>query len=442
MALLLTAVFVVAVVTFIVSRFTSIGWPPTALGLILVSMCLYPALISQASTTQVVGIAPTSPEVRTFTLVLFVIGAVALLSGRGGLSWTLFLPFTAWVAIGMTWQWAGSQNELSGLLQYAVGIVAWICGAYIGSQISGNPTYERLASLWIGIVIGIELVVAVLQALGVRINPMAVYETAILGGRINGTMNHPNTLGKVLVLLIVLTLPLLRSRDPITRTVASASVIGAFVPLALTEGRANFFGALLALILWTLLTPRRQGHNTTAVVLLSAFGVASVFSWVFVARFEEDQSGGVRSQLNEIAMAVIPSHWQFGLGPNSYVSAVGPIWGSWIPVHSTWLLAAAEVGIVGGVALLAPYVVGVIQAWMRRGADDASGDYARSLLASVPAIILIGTTGWGLLGSVVWPMWMFMSAYCYGGMKRKPTRSSRVERAQHESRQQQRSVPR
>ena len=193
----------------------------------------------------------------------------------------------------------------AGILQLATGIAAWCVGTMVSRPMSVER-FSRALTLFITFIVAIQVVVCCLQFAGVPINALSAVESNILGGRVNGTSNHPNNLGKMLFLLLILLLPLTEQRDRRSARMALAAVVMMFVPLGLAQGRANFAAVLAALVLWALLTARGQQLGTKVVFLGGASVAVILSAAVFLARFDEDPSGGVRPQIYAIAMRAIP----------------------------------------------------------------------------------------------------------------------------------------
>lgn len=395
----------------------------------LAALCLYPALILGVRDTFHVGIAPLVPELRTFSLVVGAVAVSTALPLRQRYFPTLWLPFFAWLALGMEFFWSGSSAEWSGIAQFACGAAGWTVGTYLGRRTTESEILRyRLAQILCGIVF-VELVVTVMQRAGIHINSLRPQDAAILGDRVNGTANHPDNLGKILFLLVILLLPLTRSAERRTRLLALLGVGASIIPLGLAQGRANFISFALLVVMWAVLLPGDEGRRVRPIILAGAAVATIGFAVAYASRFSEDPGGGARGELNVIALNQIPKSPIHGLGPNNYTLALGPQTGSYIPVHNTFLLLTAELGIVGMLLFFLPIVVVLRRATRGRRLAGPAGDHARTLLASVPGILLIAATGWGMLGSSVLTLWLLvigftgsaMGARCKQGAARAST---------------------
>ncbi len=386
-----------------------VGPRTTAVWAVLFTTCLYPQALTRAPAVFHVGMAPAQPQLRTYGAVLLVLGLAAVLSARPGTVPVAWVLLAGWLATGFLLVWSRSAEQWSGLLQVTTALAAWCAGSRFGRLDRDGPGGRALALALVGIVAA-QCVVGLMQLGGVPINPLDPADAAILGNRINGTSNHPNNLGKMVLLVLMLLLPLTRSLDRTTRRLALGATVAALVPLALAQGRANFVGALMTVVLWAALTPRGQdlGARLWLLVGTGLLGLAS--AGVFLARFDEDPDGGARGRLMRDALRYLPEHLWTGMGPNSYTTVMSPRTGSFIPVHNSVLLAVAELGLLGGVLLLLPVVVAVARGWARRRDLDVRGDAGRALVASAPALLLVAMTGWGMLGTAILPLWFFVVA--------------------------------
>jgi O-antigen ligase len=169
----------------------------------------------------------------------------------------------------------------------------------------------------------------------------------------------------------------------------------------------------MILMVWALLLPREKRIGFREGMLAGAVLVGLGIAGVVLSRFDEDPTGGVRGEIAEYAFGQIALRPITGTGPNNYTTLAGPMTGSWIPVHNSFLLAAAELGIVGAALFFGAVSVVVGRGWSRRKHGEAAAP-ARAIVASVPAVLLIGLTGWGLMGTSVFALWLFTLGIHYG----------------------------
>lgn len=400
----------VCVIVAAVIATTKIGLVATVAYAAYFSLALAPVSLIADSGAFHVGIAGSSPDLRTFTLVI-VVGALFLTFVARPPMVGIFLPLLLWVGIGYFFIWPEDPPGVAGAIQFCVAILAW----GIGMQAARSTPDSRLRRglvLLIIVVIVAHSGVAVLQALGININAIAAADQEILGSRVNGLSNHPNNLGKILVISIALLLSLVNSAKDQRRVIWIAIAV-AFIPLVLAQGRANLAAAAALVIGWALLQPSLNLSRKLSVIL--GIGVAGVAaSGVIINRFEEDPTGGVRNEILSYAARIVSMFFWTGTGPNRYTTENGPLTGSFIPVHNSFVLALAELGIVGSILLFAPIVMMVVAAWRLRKQLSGSGDAARAIVASALPMVMIAYTGWGMLATSVFALGMFSFGFIWG----------------------------
>lgn len=383
------------------------------LALLLISTALIPLrLFGGEESAFHVGISAATPEVRTFTLAVLISFVAVMITGKLPSIW-LYLPLLLWLLLNWILVWPQSDLRLSGLLQYVVGVAAWGVAVTVGKCRNDAPTHRVIVYLVFAVVFA-NTMVAVAQFVGVPINVLSSADSSILGSRVNGLSNHPNNLGKTLLLLSILVIPFTESGDRRVARLATASIAMSFLPLALAQGRTNLAAIAALVLIWVLLSPRLRISRKIGVLMgLSVAGLLA--SGVVIARFEEDPEGGVRGTIIEYAYAMIARYPWSGTGPNAYSFANSPLTGSYIPVHNSFLLSAAEIGVPGALLLLLPILVVVTVAWNRRRAATV-GSYARAIVAGSLPIALVAYTGWGMLGTSVFALAMIVFGYLWGAM--------------------------
>ncbi|WP_172978328.1 O-antigen ligase family protein [Microbacterium sp. SYP-A9085] len=383
---------------------------------LLFTLSAYPKTLTSVAGSPIphVGIAAATPSLTTYSLALVVI--IVGLFLRHGIPRSLWLwaPFSLWCCVALTTGWWPNTDEAwAGIFQLALAPLAWWVGCEAATGARNQPRIARVVVYAILAILIIQLAVASLQASGIAINPMPPANEALLGNRSNGTLSHPNDLGKIVLLLTAVSLPLFADRDGIrvSRRFFLLLILS-FAILVLTGGRAVLIGSAATIILWFLLQPNTRAGMNRKFVVIGFSSVGALLVWMaLAARFDEDPTGGARNQLSALALQQISMRPFIGTGPNSYVSIVGqfdPLTASGVPVHSSFLLAAAELGIPGAIAFALPFAVAVLRALRKTPGRTSVSAWSRSLIAVIPACVLIGATGWGLLGSYVLPLLSFM----------------------------------
>lgn len=408
----MTAIVVTLVALFVLLASIQVGLMRTTIVVVIATLVILPRTLFTLAPdggALHVGISSPTPTVTTFGIA--VLAGLAALTLRWGppAALALWLPFAAWLAVGWNSEWARNPIVLSGILQYVLGAATWALGAILGRRFVRDVRLRSSTTMVVLVALAVQLGVVALQAAGIRINPMSLTNEAQLAGRFNGTLSHPNDLGKVVLLCLVLVLPLYATRMGITFSRRlGLTLAAAFIVLVATGGRAVTVGAGVMVLFWILLQPGVQRARTHKARALAASVVGGgVISLVLAERFEEDPTGGARSVLSDLAVQQIATRPWWGTGPNQYMEVVGavdPLTASGVPVHNSFLLAAAELGVPGALLLALPFAWVVIRSVLSLRSSRPGASWGRVVVAACPALIIIGTTGWGLLGSYVFPL--------------------------------------
>jgi O-antigen ligase len=366
-------------------------------------------------------IASGAPSVTTYgvALALLALAAVATFP-----SWRLVpkappgvLAFPVFAVLCLLFVWERTPERVSGVAQLALGVLALIFGTAIAGSALAVRRGQRTVAYAVLAIVALEALVAMLQRLGFAINPMKPELAELMGSRVNGTLNHPNNLGKSMLILVVLSLGMstIRARGP--RVAARAAWMLAFVPLILSGGRANLVAAVLTVVFWNLLsTSRRSLAARLGIPLLLVVALLPFIGGV-VERFEADPEGGPRQHLTQTALDQIALRPMWGTGPNAYVTVVrdyDPIVAAGYPVHNTYLLTVAEFGIPGALIYWFPVAAVVLAAWRSRTKPGLTGTMATAVIASVPGLYVVTTTGWAMLSGSMLPLWCLVFGLTYG----------------------------
>lgn len=402
-ALLLVLVACVAVPVMPV-LFWRLGWVQIAsIGLVL-SCALIPGALLHAEMDTYVGIAAAQPVLHTYTLLLACWLATLPATGPGLhrilIQW---LPFAIYcVVLGLT-VWPQTPLTMSGLIQYGLAPAAWTLGVALARE------QERRAlsavSVVVSAVIFLQLGVVLLQAGGL-IAGRNDAQAGLLEGRYAGLLDHPNNLGKIIFLLMLVQaslLPLIRTG----RRLVLASLVFGGVVAAFTGGRAVLAAVAVGATIWIAFSGARVSATSRVVrALLVTCAVAASFLGIVLTRLEEDPVGGARPELEHLAREILGMVLPWGVGPNGYVEYVGaldPLTASGVPVHNAFLLMAVEIGPFGAVLFWMPFVLAFVVAARRLVISRAgSGDVV--LVAGAPGLVVLLLTGWGAIGGFVLPL--------------------------------------
>ncbi len=395
------------------------GWPVVALAVLLGSLILFPKSLSHDPNPRHIGIAQSIPAIATYSALVLAIAYVLLLRliyrpHALGLPISVFV-FLAFLAIGLSTIWQGTDEQLAGALQLALGFCAWFVGGQLGPLILSQARRIRWTAGVILSIIVTEAIVATLQRVGIRINPMTASLARIMGERTNGTTNHPDNLGKVLILLLILSLGLMGTTDARARKILWTGVVLMFIPLGLAQGRADLLAALTTIVFWALLSGRRRSMAIRAGVPLAAVLVVLPFASSVAKRIEEDPNGGPRGTLAVTAHEQIRRQ-PWGIGPNSYVavvSAYNEVTALGYPVSNAFLLTAAELGVLGAILYWLPVAGLMILAVLSLKRPGFQGSFAIALVASAPGLYVINETGWAMLSVYLLPLWFLVYGIAY-----------------------------
>lgn len=390
------------------------------LGAVVLSAFVYPRGVLGASALDGihVGIAAPSPRVMTYSIAFAVVMLTCLAVGRrtGGLAAPV-VPLIVFVSIWGLFVWDSTGAVHSGIVHILTGCVGWIVGLLLAAEIEKHPRgMKLLAGAVVGLIL-LQAAVTIAQTAGVPMfeSTSVIIEDAALEGRASGTLGHPSTVGKVVFLMAMVLLPLGAHQDRGVRVTARLGFLASLIPLLLSGGRANAAAVLATVACFVVLDPGASRWGNRWKVMYGALVVGAVSGSYWVQRFAEGEDGSFRRRFNETAWQYIQmSDWWRGAGPNSYVSAVGPLdplaAQGWV-VHNFALLAAVELGFIGALLICWPFVYAVGRAWRRRRQLGHSGAFARAVVAAFPGLLLITMTGWGMMSGMFAP-WMMVTALC------------------------------
>lgn len=378
------------------------------------------------------GISSGAIGIRAYTVVIVgALAALALYKKVRSVPW-LFVPFLAFAGAMTLTVWGGTVQQWSGYLLVVTALLAWMLGTAGGQRIrreSGNGKFLLFA---VSAVVVAEAIISVLQIAGLEIFPLSGRTGALMETRANGTFFHPNKLGQVLVPLMVLVLPFIRSSVKSLQRIAVCTMVAGLVAVVLSASRANSVALVLMIVTWAVLSrkdlpflraQRLPRFLIPTFTVLAALGVAGVF----IARFIQNGFEDSRGDLVQVALQQIArTPWQ-GIGLNSYVDVVGQFdeltslgW----PVHNIFLHMAVETGIIGALLFFAPIFWTFILAYRLRTLPGSRGDFAKAYCSFLPALLVIGSLDWGMLADYVLVVWFIVAAFCVAKFNQAETPAS------------------
>ena len=383
---------------------------------IILTLGLLPVRIL-GTTEPHVGVSGFEPRLMTYSIPVIAFAIAALFAPRIFRIPVSLGALAVYVVIGCTFIWQGTGEQWAGVVLILQGITCFAIGGYLFRSALGDVRVRIVLVIAIAGVVAVQTAVGGLQYLGFPIFPPDAETAELVGSRVNGTFNHPATLGKALFLLNALLLLLAPAANRSIRFLAYAAIGASFLPLLLSGSRANLIGAIALVVGWAMLIPLR-GNGQKKVLVLVGMALAVVASiGVIASRFEEDPEGGARQLLNDRTIYFLDRVLPFGSGPNSFVTTFGqwdPLIASGWLVHNVPLLLLSEIGVIGLVALLWPFSAAFVFSVRSSmvGRKGVARNAAAVYLAAVPGFIAIGATGWGFLHEYTLPLALLVLGAC------------------------------
>lgn len=403
--------------TFVVAQ--RAGWPSALAVSSLASLGgLSVVLLSASQPSPHYGIATGAPEFTTLNLLLLLAAAAIWLTGGRLNIWPVLITFVALAAILTATEWGNTVQQQSGMVLLLFALLAFGVGSWLGAN-KNLAAQAGLVTVAAGLC-AIQAVTALAQSQGILIlltsDPAARFFIEEQN-RMVGLYNHPSTLGKTAFLLLAILLPMTTSTSRYCRLVSMVGIISGLVGTVLTLARANTLAIIIALVLWMVINRRTisLGRRLSTLVALGVALLANTSSVSgLVSRNEEDPLGGQRPELLRVGLDQIASAPWTGIGPNSYSETVGrfnELAATGFPVHNTFLLGVAELGIPLAVIFFSPIAITLLSCLRRRhriGHLDARG---ATFISMVPGMAIIAWTGWGMLALATLPLWYFALGY-------------------------------
>ena len=303
-----------------------------------------------------------------------------------------------------------------GILQWVFLGVCWAFGSAVSRAVSSGRLSERFVAGTLLLCVGLHALAACAQFAGFG----RVYESTLAGGdlsRMTGLAGHPGNLGKIILLLMMLILPLSSSTDRTVRRLAWTALGLSLTTEALTFSRANVLATAVLFLGWMIFN-RRSSTINRAAILASATVAAIPVVQILIERQQYDPDGGLRPALMKSAMIQLHETFWWGIGPNNYIEKVGqfdPYAAGGLPVHSTFVLMLVELGAIVAVVAAIPFVLIIIRA-VRTAHANRGHAYAVGFLLSLPGLVIIMQTGHGMTSEVVAPTFFFAIGFIWSSL--------------------------
>jgi hypothetical protein len=314
---------------------------------------------------------------------------------------------------------------LTGVWQWALLALAWAFGAAIARARLMGRLSDRAIAFALSAPIAAHGVAVVLQYLGLMYARTDSMGSAAVT-RMSGFAGHPGNLGKILLLLVIMLLPLAASDDRVAKRLAESMTIVSCILVALSFSRVNIPALGVVVGTWYLAASAATSLKRATMMGIGVAASIPVIQ-VLLLRHEDDPFGGSRAVLSRTALDQISQSWLFGVGPNDYLPTVGQVdrlAGGGLPVHSVLLLLLAELGVLIFVLVAWPVVQTFREAVRGVRLGGPIRPYAIVAVASAPGIVLILWTGHGMISEVVAPL-----AFLSCGFVHETLRSGRLQRS-------------
>lgn len=354
--------------------------------------------------------------------VVLIFGMVGVLSSMPLLDWArhLVLP-SAFLVFGYFMLWPQVAEVRSGIVHWLFALAAFVVGIWVSREINGDVRKLRIFAGAIAVTFTVQLVLILFQFVTLAVGDV----------RVGGTYGHPGILGKVFVVALAFILPFISSEDRRLRQLGNIAFFSGIAATAITLSRANILAVVIVVALWLVLRPRRHGAGRLFVPLLLTLAMLPFFG-TLLERFLSDPEGGDRPLLLEAGLRMLAAHGGTGVGPNYYVNVArlteNIVFNTGYAVHNSFVLAAAELGIVGSLIVALPLLLVLVKSVMHfSDRDRAVADVSRTYLIVGVGIVSIGWTGWGLLQSPTLELIYFAAGFFYAQIQlRSGRRDDRV----------------
>jgi hypothetical protein len=267
----------VCAILFVGAALRRFGWVVALIGMVMVSLGLFPVSTGRG----IFGF-------DVMYVVVILVGAIAILSLQSKVLPVSFVALLFFLIFGLSVAWGFSEEHVRSALSVLGAGFAWAAGAFLGKKAHGRLDVQKSLAVLIFLIVIFEAIVCVLQTFGVQIFMTSGRTADLTSGRANGTFSHPSVVGKVIVILTMILLPLSRVSERSTRKIALFAIVVSYIPILLSASRANIAAAILVAVLWALLSPRDQPLRARLLVPAAALVVTLTFLDEILARFALD----------------------------------------------------------------------------------------------------------------------------------------------------------
>lgn len=366
-------------------------------------------------------LAPSVPTVTTVVLIVSIVALAIRLKTSHKLFPREFVPFIGFALFCAIFIWDGSQAQWSGFIVIITGILGWSIGQFAGYRMRIDHKAASYFLLILTCILLIQLAIAFGQRAGLMMPSWLTSQgrlTVESTGRATGTLGHPANLSKIALLFLIIALPWTVSNVKKHRRLGWAVVVLSMFLALVTISRSNIMAMAIILVLWILVLPGRVSIVQRIGTLCAICALGLFFARDLVGRFLDDPAGGARPELLVAGIEQIKRAPWFGTGLNAYIPTVSPFspeTALGYPVHNTFVLMFAEMGIVAGVLFVVPLAKLAIGA-LQRIRYPESIYWSRAFLCSLPGMLIVLITGWGFFNSHYLALWFFASGLYAAGI--------------------------
>ncbi len=229
--------------------------------------------------------------------------------------------------------------------------------------------------------------------------------------RAYGSFSHPNIFGGYLMVGILLIAWIVRFQTTRNAHLLSVPLILFAVSLIFTFSRSAWLGLILSLLvlsglmLWQRKVPPRRVFPIMILGLMSVLVTISIFNSEVYARFRPElrvEAISIEERASQYTHIddIILSRPVFGVGPGGYVFALSQLtpnqsaW-SYQPIHNTYLLILAEIGVLGFFGLF----------WFLMSIDKISSSVSKTAGGMFAFTLSLALFVVGLFDHYLWSSW-------------------------------------
>lgn len=279
------------------------------------------------------------------------------------------------------------------------------CLALVLVLVNSIRSKEQLSTVIESVLMGVTFVglYAILQRIkGVPVNPAQTDLVVNVGmpGRVYSTMENPNNLGQILIMLIPFyAAVILASESFIKRLIMVGMGIPPLMALALTYSRSSWVGFAVTFFMFVLLINWRY-TPLFAFVGLAMIPVLpkSIYNRILTIWDPRDSSVSYRGLIYRTIQPVLENYWLtgVGLGSDTFMKVIQnyPLHTKVIPphTHNLYIQVWIETGLIGGLAF-----IGFFISTIKKGVKKLKAEKDRYLkyitiagISSLTGILVVG----------------------------------------------------